>query len=71
VARVQIYSVLPALFHGLSDTLDVFFAVVLVKVRGFDVGRGRGVRVIEQTIRPELDNHPMRNKSFPGFTSGY
>jgi hypothetical protein len=41
--------VFPALFHRLPDALRVLLAVVFVQVGGFDVGRGAGIRVIEET----------------------
>lgn len=41
--------VVPALLDGFSDTFCVFAAVVFVEVRGFDVGRRGGVRIVEET----------------------
>lgn len=41
--------VLPALFHCLTNTLGVLFAIVFVKIRGFDVGRRGSIGVIQET----------------------
>jgi len=40
--------VLPALLHSLSHTLGIFTAVLFVQVRGFNVGRGGSIRIIEK-----------------------
>lgn len=42
--------ILPALFHGLTHSFDVFAAVVLVQVRSLDVGGGRSIGIVEETI---------------------
>lgn len=41
--------VIPALFHRLSDPLSIFTAVVFVEIRGFNVGRRRGIGIVEET----------------------
>jgi len=41
-------SVLPALFHCLPNTLSIFTAVLFVEIRGFNIGRGGSIRVIEK-----------------------
>lgn len=43
-------SVLPAFFHRLAHPFDIFFAVVLVQIRCFNIGRGGGVGVVQQTV---------------------
>lgn len=49
ICELWVYLVIPALLDGLPDTFGVFTAVIFVEIRGFDVGRGRGVRVVEET----------------------
>jgi hypothetical protein len=41
-------SVLPALLHCLPYTLGIFTAILFVEVRGFNIGWGRSIRVIEE-----------------------
>lgn len=41
--------IFPALFNSFPHTLCIFFAVIFVQVRGFDVGRRASVGVIKQT----------------------
>lgn len=43
--------VFPALLDGFANALCVFPAVIFVEVRRFDVGRGRGVGIVQQTIK--------------------
>lgn len=46
--------ILPALLDSLPDSLRVFFAVVLVEVRGFDVGGRASVGIVKQTEATSL-----------------
>jgi hypothetical protein len=41
-------SVLPALLHCFPNALGIFTAVLLVEIRGFNIGWGGSIRVIEK-----------------------
>jgi hypothetical protein len=43
------FSVLPALLHSLSNSLCVFSTIVLVEIRGLDIGRRVGVWIVQKT----------------------
>ena len=42
--------VFPALLDRLAYSLGVLLSVVLVEIRGLDVGGGAGVGIVEETI---------------------
>jgi hypothetical protein len=48
------FLVLPTLLDCLLDTLCVFFPIVLVEVRRFDVGRRASIRIVKQTVPATL-----------------
>ena len=40
---------LPTLLHCLTDPLNILPLIVLIKVRSLDIGRARGIGVVQET----------------------
>ena len=60
-SRPSFYLVLPALLDRLADTLVVLATVVLVQVRGFDIGGRGSVGVVKETLDTGQDgSHIVR-----------
>lgn len=43
-------SIIPALLDGFSNTLGILLSIVFVEIAGFDIGRRRGIGIVEERL---------------------